>query len=321
MAGPFVFGIAGGLAPARRPSPVRCSRPSAGVGILIEQDHFYLGAAPPAARGTRARQLRPSDALELDLLIAHLDALRAQQPITRPTYDFAVPDRAAEGLHIAPARVIVEGHSRPRGRRLRARFDAKVYVDTDADIRLMRRVRRDLEHRGRSFARIRKQYHETVRPMHFAFVGPNNRFADVIVPEGGRTASPSSSSWGSFAGASSIQSFCRPPARPYRLRTFAEGQDGLRRPRPRPVLKADHGERAIAEARASGERVEDALLELELSPRPTCSSRSRRTTTSIHPTEKLSKAEVARALVTMIPHRFAEKLGVCPVVFGSTSTH
>ena len=69
--------------------------------------------------------------------------------------------------------------------RLRARFDVKLFVDTDADIRLMRRVRRDLEQRGRTFAQIRKQYYETVRPMHLAFVEPSKRFADVIVPEGG----------------------------------------------------------------------------------------------------------------------------------------
>jgi uridine kinase len=68
---------------------------------------------------------------------------------------------------------------------LRRRFDVKIFVDTDADIRLMRRIRRDLEHRGRSFAQIRQQYYETVRPMHLAFVEPSKRFADVIIPEGG----------------------------------------------------------------------------------------------------------------------------------------
>jgi len=69
---------------------------------------------------------------------------------------------------------------------LEQRFDAKVYVDTDADIRLMRRIRRDLEQRGRTFAQVRKQYYDTVRPMHLAFVEPSKRFADVIIPEGGQ---------------------------------------------------------------------------------------------------------------------------------------
>jgi uridine kinase len=65
-------------------------------------------------------------------------------------------------------------------------MDVKLYVDTDADIRVMRRIRRDLEHRGRTFAQIRQQYYETVRPMHLAFVEPSKRFADLIIPEGGR---------------------------------------------------------------------------------------------------------------------------------------
>ena len=88
---------------------------------------------------------------------------------------------------IAPAPVIVvEGILVLADERLRSRFDVKVFVDTDADIRLMRRIRRDLEHRGRTFAQVRKQYYESVRPMHLAFVEPSKRFADIIIPEGGQ---------------------------------------------------------------------------------------------------------------------------------------
>src|SRR5262249_34306749 len=127
------------------------------------------------------------DALELDLLCAHLDALRSGACIVRPTYDFAIHDRAKDGVRIEPAPVIlVEGILVLAEERLRSRFDAKIFVDTDADIRLMRRIRRDLEHRGRSFAQVRKQYYESVRPMHLAFVEPSKRFADLIVPEGGQ---------------------------------------------------------------------------------------------------------------------------------------
>jgi uridine kinase len=188
MPRPFVLGIAGGSGSGKTTiarSVLEALPP--GVGVLIEQDHYYR-AQPhrPLEERERVNYDHP-DALELDLLIAHLDALRAGQVITRPTYDFAVHDRAAEGLRIDPAAiVIVEGILVLADERLRARFDAKVYVDTDADIRLMRRVRRDLEHRGRTFAQIRKQYYETVRPMHLAFVEPSKRFADVIVPEGGQ---------------------------------------------------------------------------------------------------------------------------------------
>jgi uridine kinase len=188
MAPPFVLGIAGGSGSGKTTiaRSVLEALPK-GTGILIEQDHYYR-AQPhrPLEERERVNYDHP-DALEMDLLIAHLDELRLGRPITRPTYDFAVHDRAPEGLRLEPAPVVmVEGILVLADDRLRARFDAKVYVDTDADIRLMRRVRRDLEHRGRSFAQIRKQYYESVRPMHLAFVEPSKRFADVIVPEGGQ---------------------------------------------------------------------------------------------------------------------------------------
>jgi uridine kinase len=188
MAPPFVLGIAGGSGSGKTTiaRSVLEALPR-GMGILIEQDHYYR-AQPhrPLEERERVNYDHP-DALEMDLLIAHLDELRLGRAITRPTYDFAVHDRAPEGLRLEPAPVVmVEGILVLADDRLRARFDAKVYVDTDADIRLMRRIRRDLEHRGRSFAQIRKQYYESVRPMHLAFVEPSKRFADVIVPEGGQ---------------------------------------------------------------------------------------------------------------------------------------
>src|ERR1700722_11179828 len=123
----------------------------------------------------------------MDLLLEHLDALRAGKPIVRPVYDFSIHDRAPTGVTIPPAPVVVvEVILVLADERLRQRFDAKVFVDTDADIRLMRRIRRDLEQRGRTFAQVRKQYYDTVRPMHLAFVEPSKRFADVIIPEGGQ---------------------------------------------------------------------------------------------------------------------------------------
>src|SRR5262249_11498966 len=127
------------------------------------------------------------DALELDLMSNHLDLLRAGQPITRPTYDFTIHDRLKEGLAIKPAPVIVvEGILVLADERLRSRFEVTLFVDTDPDIRFMRRIRRDLEHRGRTFAQVRRQYYDSVRPMHVAFVEPSKRFADIIIPEGGQ---------------------------------------------------------------------------------------------------------------------------------------
>jgi uridine kinase len=154
--------------------------------VLIEQDHYYRAQSNLSyAERERVNYDHP-DALEIELLCMHLDALRRGESIERPTYDFSIHDRAPDAEHVPPAPVVVvEGILVLADERLRERLDVKIYVDTDADIRLMRRIRRDLEHRGRTFPQVRKQYYETVRPMHLAFVEPSKRFADVIVPEGG----------------------------------------------------------------------------------------------------------------------------------------
>jgi uridine kinase len=185
---PLVLGIAGGSGSGKSTiaKAILEALPQ-GRGVLLQQDHYYRSQAHlPAAERAGVNYDHP-DALELDLLTGHLDMLRTGQSILRPTYDFTVHDRSKEGVRIDPAPVIVvEGILVLADDRLRSRFEVKLYVDTDPDIRLMRRVRRDLEHRGRTFAQIRKQYYETVRPMHLAFVEPSKRFADIIIPEGGQ---------------------------------------------------------------------------------------------------------------------------------------
>lgn len=185
---PFVLGIAGGSGSGKSTiARALLDALAPGAGVLIEQDHYYRSQSHLALEERQAVNYDHPDALEVELLAAHLDELRAGRAIERPTYDFAIHDRAPRGVRIEPARVIVvEGILVLFEPRLRQRFDAKLFVDTDADIRLMRRIRRDLEHRGRSFAQIRKQYYESVRPMHMAFVEPSKRFADLIVPEGGQ---------------------------------------------------------------------------------------------------------------------------------------
>jgi uridine kinase len=158
-----------------------------GRGVLLQQDHYYrsLSHLPESERAS-VNYDHP-DALELDLLTQHLDALRMGQSIIRPTYDFTIHDRSKEGVPVSPAAIIVvEGILVLADDRLRSRFEVKLYVDTDPDIRVMRRIRRDIEKRGRTFAQVRKQYYETVRPMHLAFVEPSKRFADIVIPEGGQ---------------------------------------------------------------------------------------------------------------------------------------
>jgi len=183
----YIIGIAGGSGSGKSTiaRSILTDLPK-GSGILLEQDHYYRSQGNlPKSEREKVNYDHP-DALEMELFIRHLDALRRGETIERPTYDFATHDRAPRGETIEPAPVIVvEGILVLADERLRARFDVKLFVDTDADIRLMRRIRRDLEHRGRTFMQVRKQYYETVRPMHIAFVEPSKRFADVILPEGG----------------------------------------------------------------------------------------------------------------------------------------
>ncbi|MBX3219253.1 MAG: uridine kinase [Labilithrix sp.] len=185
---PLILGIAGGSGSGKSTiaRAVLEALPP-GRGVLLQQDHYYRSQAHlPESERASVNYDHP-DALELDLMTQHLDALRTGQSIMRPTYDFTIHDRLKEGLHVEPAAIIVvEGILVLADDRLRSRFEVKLYVDTDPDIRVMRRIRRDLERRGRTFAQVRKQYYESVRPMHLAFVEPSKRFADIVIPEGGQ---------------------------------------------------------------------------------------------------------------------------------------
>ena len=185
---PLVLGIAGGSGSGKSTiaKSILESLPS-GRGILLQQDNYYRSQSHLPLTERASVNYDHPDALELDLLTTQLDQLRTGAAIVRPTYDFTTHDRAKQGERIQPAPVIiVEGILVLADDRLRSRFEVKLFVDTDSDIRLMRRIRRDLEHRGRTFAQVRKQYYESVRPMHLAFVEPSKRFADVIIPEGGQ---------------------------------------------------------------------------------------------------------------------------------------
>jgi uridine kinase len=124
--------------------------------------------------------------LESSLLAEHLRMLREGKPVDLPIYDFATHTRKSEKRRVNPAPlIIVEGILVFADVQVREQMDIKIFVDTDPDIRLMRRIRRDIEVRGRTFQSVRDQYYATVRPMHIEYVEPTKRWADLIVPEGG----------------------------------------------------------------------------------------------------------------------------------------
>ena len=128
-------------------------------------------------------------ALETELMVRHLDLLRSGQAIDCPVYDFTVHNRSNETTRIEPRSVIiVEGILIFENRQLRELMDIRLFVDADADIRLCRRVKRDVNKRGRSLESVLSQYQETVKPMYEKYVEPSKKYAHILVPEGGKNA-------------------------------------------------------------------------------------------------------------------------------------
>jgi uridine kinase len=184
---PLVIGIAGGTGSGKSTiaQAIAAAVPQESVSI-IEHDAYYrdLPDVPPEERASM--NFDHPGALETELLVRQLAALRQGAPVDVPQYDFKTHRRHPERRRVEPTPVIiVEGILVFVEEPLRSLMDVKIFVDTDADIRLMRRIRRDMEQRGRSFAAIRDQYYKTVRPMHQQFVDPSKRWADIIIPEGG----------------------------------------------------------------------------------------------------------------------------------------
>lgn len=184
---PLVLGIAGGTGSGKTTiSLALCDALGASV-VRIDHDSYYKDQSHlPLSEREKINYDHP-DSLDNDLLRDHILALKRWEAVDKPHYEFRDHTRSKEYERTEPAPVIiVEGILTLGIPSLRELMDIKIFVDTDADIRLMRRIRRDLEHRGRSFSSIRNQYYATVRPMHIAFVEPSKRFADVIIPEGGQ---------------------------------------------------------------------------------------------------------------------------------------
>ncbi len=184
---PLLIGIAGGTGSGKSTVARKIAEglPPNSVGI-IDHDSYYRDHSELDAEARAHLNYDHPDALDNDLMVRQLEELRAGRAVEIPIYDFKTHARLRERRPLEPTRiVIVEGILVFVEERVRRLLDVKIFVDTDADIRVFRRIRRDLEQRGRTFQSIREQYYTTVRPMYLQFVEPSKRWADVIIPEGG----------------------------------------------------------------------------------------------------------------------------------------
>ncbi len=154
--------------------------------LLLDMDAYYAPLELVKARfGTRPVNWDHPHAFDLELMAAHLSALHQGQPIRKPRYDFTLSDRTGWEEPLPPGPVVIlEGLLLFALPELRDQLDVKIFVDTDADIRILRRIRRDTRERGRSLESVMDQYEQSVRPMHLEFVEPSKRWADLIVPTG-----------------------------------------------------------------------------------------------------------------------------------------
>ena len=184
---PVVIGVAGGSGSGKT-TVVRRIVDSLGPEhvVVLEHDRYYQDRNDLRLEERAALNYDHPDSLETSLLVRHLQDLKAGQPVEVPLYDFTSHARRGDTQRCQPRRaIIVEGILVFVDPALRNELDVKIFVDTDADIRVFRRIRRDIEQRGRTFQAVRDQYYKTVRPMHLQFVEPSKRWADLIIPEGG----------------------------------------------------------------------------------------------------------------------------------------
>jgi uridine kinase len=187
---PIVLGVAGGSGSGKTTVVRAIMRHLGSAGAtVIHHDSYYRDGSHLSPEDRLAINYDHPDALETELLIEHLTTLRAGRGVDVPMYDFANHRRLPDRERVEPHKVIViDGLLILWDPALRALMDIKVYVDTDADLRFIRRLERDIRERGRSTESVIEQYVHTVRPMHLEFVEPSKRYADVIVPDGGHNA-------------------------------------------------------------------------------------------------------------------------------------
>ncbi|AZP05151.1 uridine kinase [Jeotgalibaca ciconiae] len=188
MKRPIVIGVTGGSGSGKTTVSRTIFEKFSDLSILLlEQDYYYKDQSHlPFEERLKTNYDHPF-AFDNDRFISDLESLIAYKSIDQPVYDYAKHTRSDQTIHREPKEVIiVEGILILEDERLRELMDIKVYVDTDDDIRIIRRIKRDIEERGRTLDSVIQQYLSVVKPMHHQFVEPTKKFADIIIPEGGK---------------------------------------------------------------------------------------------------------------------------------------
>jgi len=185
----LTIGIAGGTGSGKTTITRRIIKEFGGDVSVVYHDNYYKAHDEmPYSERCKLNYDHP-DAFDTELMIEHIKALKQGEKVLCPVYDYTVHNRSDKTTEVRPAKVlIVEGILIFADNQLRDEMDIKIFVDTDADVRILRRIVRDVRDRGRSLESVVNQYLNTVKPMHEQFVEPSKRCADVIIPEGGRNA-------------------------------------------------------------------------------------------------------------------------------------
>ena len=185
--GIVVIGIAGGSASGKTTLMKNLINEFQSQVTVLSHDNYYKRHDDmPYEERCKLNYDEPA-AFDTSLMVYHLDQLRHGYEIDCPVYDFTVHNRSDRTIHLVPKKVIiVEGILIFENEALRDLMDIRIFVDTDADVRLCRRIKRDVNKRGRTLESVLKQYQETVKPMHEKYVEPSKRYANIVVPEGGK---------------------------------------------------------------------------------------------------------------------------------------
>lgn len=187
MSRPIIIGIAGGTGSGKSTvaQEIYSSLPEESISV-IEQDNYYKDQSHLSFEERTKTNYDHPDAFDTALLLEHLKKLSMGEAIDKPIYDFANHTRKKETVKVEPKDIVVlEGIMILVEPEIRNMLDIKIFVDTDADVRIIRRIKRDIKERGRTLDSVIDQYINVVRPMHLQFVEPTKRYADIIIPEGG----------------------------------------------------------------------------------------------------------------------------------------